>query len=63
MNLRRFRMLINVSGVEAYDGETWSGRTVRIGSALRRMGSPEPSASWIRLTWTRVVSRGAAVLS
>lgn len=42
IDIRRFRMLINLAGVEPYEEETWSGLTVRIGSALLRMGGPVP---------------------
>ncbi len=37
---RRFRMLIGISGVSAYEEESWRGRSIRIGSAALRMGGP-----------------------
>jgi len=42
IDIRRFRMLINISGVGPYEEETWSGKTVRIGSALLQMKGPVP---------------------
>jgi uncharacterized protein YcbX len=39
---RRFRMLINVSGVAAFAEETWHPSTARIGSALVKMRGPVP---------------------
>lgn len=42
IDLRRFRMLINISGVGAYEEETWKPAVVRIGSALLRMRGPVP---------------------
>lgn len=42
IDIRRFRMLINVSGVDAFAEETWRPATARIGSALLRMRGPVP---------------------
>ena len=42
IDIRRFRMLINISGVHAYEEETWRPATVRIGSALLQMRGPVP---------------------
>ena len=42
IDIRRFRMLINVSGVEAYAEEVWRPATARIGSALLKMRGPVP---------------------
>lgn len=42
IDIRRFRMLINLSGVAAYEEETWRPATVRIGSALLKMRGPVP---------------------
>ena len=39
---RRFRMLINISGVEAYAEETWRPSMARIGTALVQMRGPVP---------------------
>jgi hypothetical protein len=35
---RRFRMLIEVDGVDAYEEDTWHGRRVRFGEAVVRIG-------------------------
>ena len=35
---RRFRMLIEVDGVEPYEEDTWQGRRVRFGQAVVRIG-------------------------
>jgi len=35
---RRFRMLIEVDGVDAYEEDTWRGRRVRFGEAIVRLG-------------------------
>ncbi len=42
IDIRRFRMLINVSGVAAYEEETWRPATVRIGTAVLKMRGPVP---------------------
>ncbi len=42
IDIRRFRMLINISGVDSYEEETWRPATVRIGSALLKMRGPVP---------------------
>lgn len=39
---RRFRMLFELDGADALDEETWSGRDVRLGGALLRVGRPTP---------------------
>jgi uncharacterized protein YcbX len=36
---RRFRMLIEVDGVEPYEEDSWEGRRVRFGEAVVRMGA------------------------
>ena len=36
---RRFRMLIEVEGVEPYEEDTWEGRRVRFGDAVLRIGT------------------------
>jgi uncharacterized protein len=35
---RRFRMLIELDGVDAYDEDRWRGRRVRLGDAVIRLG-------------------------
>jgi uncharacterized protein len=42
IDIRRFRMLINISGVEPHQEETWRPATVRIGSAVLKMRGPVP---------------------
>jgi MOSC domain-containing protein len=42
IDLRRFRMLMNISGVDPYEEESWRHKTVRIGSATLQMGGPVP---------------------
>ena len=42
IDIRRFRMLINLAGVDAYEEETWRPATARIGSALLQMRGPVP---------------------
>ena len=42
IDIRRFRMLINISGVPAYEEETWHPRSVRIGTAVLKMRGPVP---------------------
>lgn len=39
---RRFRMLIEVDGCEAFAEESWIGRTIRIGTAAVRIEGPVP---------------------
>lgn len=39
---RRFRMAITIDGTEAFGEETWTGRTVRLGDAVLRIGEPVP---------------------
>ena len=38
LDSRRFRMLIEVDGVDAYEEDTWQGRHVRFGEAIVRVG-------------------------
>jgi uncharacterized protein YcbX len=42
MDARRFRMLIEFSGVTAYEEESWRRRTLTVGSARLRVGGPVP---------------------
>ena len=42
LDLRRFRMLINIAGVRAFEEESWRGDLLGIGSATLRMGGPVP---------------------
>ena len=42
IDIRRFRMLINIAGVRPYEEESWSGRHVAVGSALLQMHGPVP---------------------
>ena len=39
---RRFRMLIEVDGPDAYDEDAWQGRRVRVGEAVIRLGERMP---------------------
>ncbi len=39
---RRFRMLIDVDGVEPFEEDAWQGKRVRFGEAVVRMGEPVP---------------------
>ena len=39
---RRFRMLLTLDGCDAHEEDTWSGRSVRIGDAVLRVGGPVP---------------------
>jgi uncharacterized protein YcbX len=39
---RRFKMSIEVDGTEAYDEDAWSGRDVRIGETVVRVGGQVP---------------------
>jgi uncharacterized protein YcbX len=39
---RRFRMLIEVDGVEPFEEDAWQGKRVRFGEAIVRMGDPMP---------------------
>ena len=39
---RRFRMLIEVEGVEPYEEDSWQGKRVRFGEAVVRMGDRMP---------------------
>ena len=38
LDARRFRMLIEVDGVDPYEEDTWQGRRVRFGEAVLRIG-------------------------
>jgi uncharacterized protein YcbX len=42
IDIRRFRMLINVAGVMPYEEEAWSSRTLSIGSTVLQMHGPVP---------------------
>lgn len=42
LDARRFRMLLTVTGGDAYDEDTWAGRTLRVGGAAVRVGGPVP---------------------
>jgi uncharacterized protein YcbX len=39
---RRFRMTIEIDGVGPHEEDTWTGRRVRVGEALLRVGEPVP---------------------
>ncbi len=41
-DMRRFRMLFDLDGTEAFEEDTWRGREVRVGDALLLMGGPVP---------------------
>ena len=42
IDIRRFRMLINLSGVQPHEEEAWRARRVRVGSALLQVAGPVP---------------------
>jgi len=42
VDARRFRMLIELDGMEPHEEDTWEGRSVRIGEALIAVGAPVP---------------------
>ena len=42
IDVRRFRMLINVTGIAPYEEDTWNDRTVTIGTARLQMSGPVP---------------------
>jgi len=42
IDIRRFRMLINIAGGTAYEEEGWFPKPVRIGSAILQMRGPVP---------------------
>lgn len=42
LDARRFRMLIEVDGLEPYEEDSWQGRRVAIGDALIRIGERMP---------------------
>jgi uncharacterized protein YcbX len=42
IDARRFRMLMEITGVEPYEEEEWESRTVRVGTAVLRMHGPVP---------------------
>lgn len=39
---RRFRMLLELDGLDAHAEDTWRGRQVRVGETLLRVGDPTP---------------------
>ena len=39
---RRFRMLMEITGVEPYEEDSWDSRTARVGTATLRMRGPVP---------------------
>jgi uncharacterized protein len=47
---RRFRMLIELDGVEAYAEDGWQGRRLRIGDALIRLGQRIPRCAMTTLS-------------
>ena len=42
VDARRFRMLLTLDGCEPHEEDSWSGRQVRIGDAVVRVGGPVP---------------------
>lgn len=42
LDARRFRMLVELDGLEPFEEDTWNGRRVRIGEAVVRAGDPMP---------------------
>ncbi|MDP8910679.1 MAG: MOSC domain-containing protein [Actinomycetota bacterium] len=42
LDARRFRILVEVSGCAPHEEDGWSGRDVRVGEALLRVGGPIP---------------------
>ncbi|MFL6180862.1 MAG: MOSC domain-containing protein [Actinomycetes bacterium] len=42
IDARRFRMLMEITGVGPYEEDSWDSRTVRVGTALLRMRGPVP---------------------
>jgi uncharacterized protein YcbX len=51
---RRFRMLLEVTGCEPHEEDTWTGRRARLGEALVEFGGPVPRCA----TTTRDPSTG-----
>ena len=47
---RRFRMLIELDGLEPYGEDAWDGRTVRIGEAVLRVGRRMPRCAMTTLS-------------
>jgi uncharacterized protein YcbX len=54
LDARRFRMLLEIEGVEPHEEDTWTGRRVRIGEAVVEVGGPVPRGA----TTTRDPSTG-----
>lgn len=54
LDARRFRMLIEIEGVEPHEEDTWTGRQVRLGEAIVEVGGPVPRCA----TTTRDPSTG-----
>jgi MOSC domain-containing protein len=54
LDARRFRMLLEIEGVEPHEEDTWSGRRVRLGEAVVEIGGPVPRCA----TTTRDPSTG-----
>ena len=42
VDARRFRMLMELDGLQPHEEDTWEGRSVRIGEAVITIGSPVP---------------------
>jgi uncharacterized protein YcbX len=42
LDARRFRMLIEIDGLDLYEEDTWEGRRVRVGGAVIRVGERMP---------------------
>jgi uncharacterized protein YcbX len=54
VDARRFRMLLEIEGVEPHEEDTWRGRQVRLGEAVVEIGGPVPRCA----TTTRDPSTG-----
>lgn len=42
LDARRFRMLLEIEGVQPHEEDTWTGRQVRLGEAVVEIGGPVP---------------------
>lgn len=46
---RRFRLLLTVGGVDAFEEDGWAGREIAVGTAVVRMGGPVPRCAGVQL--------------
>ena len=49
LDSRRFRMLVTLTGLEAFEEDTWAGRRIRIGTCRLEVGGAVPRCAGVQL--------------